>query len=239
MNSFVREYAFIVMKFSAPLLLGLAVSVFATAQTATPSQPLTTAPSSPTTTSGDVGLLLTRIEQETQGLNTDLSKLRIEKWKADSSAKQQAMENATSIQRNITAALPELVGAVRSAPQSLAANFKLYRNVNALYDVVANLAESTGAFGRREEYADISPHVAALDDLRRSYADSLLQMAANADNTIIAAQRAQAAAAAAAQAPPPKKVIVEDTEPATAAKKKKKTKKSTASSSSAGTSTPQ
>jgi hypothetical protein len=170
-------------------------------------------------------------------LNADLSKLRIEKWKADSSAKQQALENATSIQRNITAALPELVGAVRSAPQSLAANFKLYRNVNALYDVVASLAESTGAFGRREEYADISPHAAALDDLRRSYADSLQQMAANADNTIVTAQRAQAAAAA--QAPPPKKVIVDDNEPTTTAKKKKKTKKATASSSSAGTSTPQ
>ena len=225
------------MKFFPPLLLVFAVCVFTTAQTATSSQPLTTAPSSPTTTSGDVGLLLTRIEQETQGLNADLSKLRIEKWKADSSAKQQALENATSIQRNITAALPELVGAVRSAPQSLAANFKLYRNVNALYDVVANLAESTGAFGRREEYAGISPHVAALDDLRRSYADSLQQMAANADNTIIAAQRAQAAAAA--QAPPPKKVIVDDNEPTTMAQKKKKTKKATASSSSAGTSTPQ
>jgi hypothetical protein len=238
MNSFVREYAFIVMKFSPPLLLSFAVSVFSTGQTATPSQPLTTATASPTATSGDVGLLLTRIEQETRGLNTDLSKLHIEKWKTDSSAKQQAMENATSIQRNITAALPELIGAVRSAPQSLAANFKLYRNVNALYDVVANLAESTGAFGRREEYAGISPHAAALDDLRRSYADSLLQMATNADNTIVAAQRAQAAAAAQAP-PPPKKVIVDEDDSATAARKKKKAKKSTASSSSAGTSTPQ
>ena len=238
MNSFVREYAFIVMKFSAPLLLGFAVSVFSTGQTTTPSQPLTTTTSSPTTTSGDVGLLLTRIEQETRGLNTDLSKLHIEKWKTDSSAKQQATENATSIQRNITAALPELVGAVRSAPQSLAANFKLYRNVNALYDVVANLAESTGAFGRREEYAGISPHVAALDDLRRGYADSLLQMATNADNTIVAAQRAQAAAAA-QPPPPPKKVIVDEDDSATAARKKKKARKSTASSSSAGTSTPQ
>jgi hypothetical protein len=209
------------------------------AQTPSPAQPLTTAsPSS--TTSGDVGTLLTRIEQETQGLNIDLHNLHVDKWKADSQTKQQAEENAASIRRNITAALPELISAVRSSPQSLSANFKLYRNLNALYDVVANLAESAGAFGKHEEYGAIAPHVDALDEVRRSYADLMQQMSANADDRIAAAQKAQAAAAAAAAQTPPKKIIVDDTAPpAPAPTKKKKPKKSTASSSSAGTSTPQ
>jgi hypothetical protein len=180
-------------------------------------------------------MVLTRIEQETQGLNLDLGNLRVEKWKADSQVKQQATENAASIRRNITAALPEVIGAVRSSPQSLAANFKLYRNLNALYDVVSNLAESAGAFGKRDEYATIAPHVAALDEIRHSYTDLLQQMSANADDRIAAAQRAQAAAATQM---PPKKIIVDDTEPPPPTKKKK-TKKSAASSSSAGTSTPQ
>jgi hypothetical protein len=171
-------------------------------------------------------------------LNIDLHNLHVDRWKADSQAKQQAAENAASIRRNITAALPELLSAVRSSPQSLAANFKLYRNLNAIYDVVANLAESTGAFGKREEYGTIGPHVDALDEIRRSYGDSLQQMSANADDRIAAAQKAQAAAAAAAAQTPPKKIIVDDTQPAPATKKKK-TKKSTASSSSVGTSTPQ
>lgn len=228
------------MKFFSRLVLAATISASAMAQAPSPVQPLTTAsPSS--TTSGDVGTLLTRIEQETQGLNLDLANLHVEKWKADSQVKREATENVASIRRNITAALPELVRAVRSSPQSLSANFKLYRNLNALYDVVANLAESDGAFGKRDEYATIAPHVTALDEIRRSYGDSLQQMSANADDHIAAAQKAQAAAdaaAAAAAKTPPKKIIVDDTEPATPAKKKK-TKKSIANSSSAGTSTPQ
>jgi hypothetical protein len=175
----------------------------------------------------DPGSLLSRIQQETLGLNADLGKLRIEKWKTDSSTKAQASDNVESIQRNITNALPGLISAVRSAPQSLGANFKLYRNINALYDVLANLAESAGAFGKREEYEVIAPHVAAIDDDRRAYGDLLAQMTASADSRIAAYQ--QAAAQAAAQ--PPKKIIIDDTEPVPAPIKKKSRKKSATSSS--------
>jgi hypothetical protein len=170
--------------------------------------------------------LLSRIQQETLGLSADLGKLRIDKWKADSSTKSQATDNAESIQRNITNALPGLISAVRSAPQSLGANFKLYRNVSALYDVLANLAESAGAFGKREEYEVIAPHVAAIDDDRRAYGDLLAQMTASADSRIAAFQLAAAQAAA----QPPKKIIVDDTEPAPTPKKKSR-KKSTTSAS--------
>ena len=79
----------------------------------------------------------------------------------DSSTKHQASENIGSIQRNVTAALPALIAAVHTAPQSLAANFKLYRNLNALYDVVASVSESAGAFGKREEY-DLMAHMPPL-----------------------------------------------------------------------------
>jgi len=186
--------------------------------------------------SGNVNILLTQIQRESQGLNMDVGKLRTDKWKTDTSDKQQASENATSIQRNVTAALPGLIAAVSAAPQSLAANFKLYRNLNALYDVVASLGESAGAFGKHEEYQMIAAHVSALDDLRRNYADALQQMTATADDRLAtAAQQAQAAAAAAKQ--PPKKIVVDDSEPTPAAKKRK-LKKTTANGSSTATSAP-
>lgn len=221
------------------LLLVLALRVLVAAQ----NQPLAApaqgnASSVAQANSPDVAPLLAKIEQETQGLNAEVGKLRIDKWKVDSATRLQASENASSIQRNISAALPELISAVRSAPQSLAANFKLYRNLNALYDVVSGLGESVGAFGKREEFDAIAPHVAALDDSRRSYADYVQQMAASADNRIADAQQAlaRAAAAAAAQAPP-KKIVVDDEEP-TPPPKKKKVKKATPTSTSDGTSTP-
>jgi hypothetical protein len=183
---------------------------------------------------GDVSGLLNRIEQETQGLSADVGKLRIDKWKTDSASKAQATENATSIQRNISNALPGLISAVRSAPQSLAANFKLYRNLNALYEVVSSLAESAGAFGKREEYELIGPHVGAIDDDRRGYGDYLAQMTASADGRIAAAE--QAARAAAQQ--PPKKIVIDDNEPAPAPVKKKPRKKAATGSSSSAASTP-
>ena len=221
-----------VMKLLARLVLVLTMSSLGLAQTSYPPAPQANAVSSPTSP-GDFGMLLTKIEQETQGLNTDVGKLRIEKWKADSASKYQATENAASIQRSITSALPALIAAVRAAPQSLSANFKLYRTVNALYDVLASLDESAGAFGKREEYDTLAPHVAALDDSRRSYGDFLQTMAATADNRIAMAQQAQAIAAQ----QPPKKIVVDDSE-ATPLVQKKKTRKKVASSSSSATSSP-
>ena len=228
------------------LLAMIAMSALAPAQTSYPPGPYppashppaapasAVAPSNP----GDLGTMLQRIEQETGGLNSDVGKLRVERWKIDSATKHQTSENIGSIQRNISAALPALITAVRTSPQSLAANFKLYRNLNALYDVVASVSESAGAFGRREEYDLMSPHAAALDEDRRNYGEYLQQMTATADDRLAAAERAQAAAVAAQQQAPPKKIIVDDDEPVAPPKKKKAAKKTAGTSSTTGTSAP-
>lgn len=235
------------------LLSTMVVSVLAWAQSSYPpgnppisSQP-TSQPPAPTpaparvvvpSNPGDLNTMLERIEQEATALNSDVGKLRVERWKIDSATKHQTSENIGSIQRNITGALPGLMTAVRTTPQSLAANFKLYRNLNALYDVVASVSESTGAFGKREEYDLMAPHASALDEDRRNYGEYLQQMTATADDRIAAAEREKAAAIAAAQQQvPPKKIIVDDNEPAAAPPKKKKpVKKSAATSSNASTS---
>jgi len=221
------------MKLLVRLLLIAVVALLSQAQTPASPVPANTVPAAQSVP--DPGTLLGRIQQETLGLSADIGKLRIDKWKADSASKSQAMDNADSIQRNITNALPGLISAVRSAPQSLAANFKLYRNLNALYDVLASLGESAGAFGKREEYEVIAPHVGAIDDDRRAYGDLLAQMTASADSRIAAYQQAAAQAAA---APPPKKIIVDDTEPTPPPKKKSRKKSSSSSASKSTSSSP-
>src|SRR5664279_2533382 len=70
---------------------------------------------------------LDRLQAASSQANLDLGHMRIEKWRADNDSKRQAQSNADSIQRNLTTALPGLIGNVRSAPQDLAAEFKLYR----------------------------------------------------------------------------------------------------------------
>ena len=168
----------------------------------------------------DSSAILSHLEQESQAITQDLGRLRIDKWKADSATKQQANNNALSIQRNLTAALPGMIQQVRTNPQSLATNFKLYRNVNALYEVLAVLAESAGAFGGKSEYQALGPHVSAIDDIRRNYAEALENMAAQQDAQLAAAR---AAATQAATPPPaPQKVIVDDTPPPTKKAPKKK-----------------
>ena len=219
------------------LLVIVAVSCSGFAQLQSPAPAANTGAPAPAREPDVIGLL-NKIEQETKGLEADVGKLRIEKWKADSASKYQATEGAASIQRNISNALPGLIAEARANPQSLAANFKLYRNLNALHEVLASLAESAGAFGKREEYEMVAPHLAALDDDRRAFADSLVQMTTAADQRIAAADQAARAAAAAAAQQPPKKIVVDDTEPGpTAQKKKPKKKPAIPSSASASTST--
>src|SRR6266496_3225079 len=73
--------------------------------------------------------ILGQLRQTAQNMQSDLGKMRIEKWKADSSNKRQAQANVDSIQRNLQAALPEIMKQLDAAPEDLAASFKLYRNV--------------------------------------------------------------------------------------------------------------
>jgi hypothetical protein len=170
----------------------------------------------------DFGSTLPQLQQVVDNTRVDLARLRIEKWKADSSYKKQAESDAESLQRNLTQALPTLVGEVRANPGSLAAVFKLYRNVNALYDVMASLTESAGAFGPKEEYQSLSSDTANLDTMRRTFADKLELMAAAKDREITRLQAQARSAATSGTATPAKKIIVDDTEPAKPAAKKKK-----------------
>src|SRR5437879_6356027 len=129
----------------------------------------------PTTQAGPIAVdlqnTLAKIDQTAQAAALDVAKLRIEKWKADSRDKQQLQANADSLQRNITTALPTLTAAVRSAPQDVAANFKLYRNLNALNDVLRTLTESAGAIGPKQDFQALAEYGQAFDECRRSLGD--------------------------------------------------------------------
>ena len=168
--------------------------------------------------------------------NSAIAYMRIEKWKADANSKQQAQSNADSIQRNLTQALPALIGAVRSAPQDMNAEFKLYRNLNVLYDVFVSLTESAGAFGPRGDYDALARQLGVIDSVRRSLADSLENLTASTQSELNQLRTQVQTLQQRAATPPPalKKVIVDDTEPAkkTTTHKKKPAPSSTQNSGS-------
>lgn len=182
---------------------------------------------------------LDRLQAASTDTNSEISKLRIEKWKADGGSKQQAQSNAQSIQRNLSSALPGMISAVRSAPQDLGAEFKLYRNLNALYDVMSSLTESAGAFGPKNDYEALAKQLEVFDTARRNIGDALEQLTASTQSQLDQLRTQVRTMQTAAAAAPPKKTVVDDTEPVkkTSTTHKKKTTTPPANNAGTGTAT--
>jgi HPt (histidine-containing phosphotransfer) domain-containing protein len=175
---------------------------------------------------------LDRLQTSASQATVDLGALRINKWRADGESKRQAQANADSLQRNLTSALPGLIDAVRSAPQDLNAEFKLYRNLNALYDVFASLTEATGAFGPKGDYEALAQQLNTIDSVRLKLGDALEQLTSTTQSELNQLRSQIHTYQKASAAPPPKKVVVEDTEPQKKTVHKKKKPAASASSSS-------
>jgi prophage DNA circulation protein len=169
--------------------------------------------------------ILGPLEDASKNTQGDLSKLRIERWKADKNTKQQALSNVDSIQRNLQGALPEMIAQLRSAPEDLPKTFKLYRNLDALYDVMGNVVELTGAFGSKGELQALENNLSAFEETRKKMAERIETLSAAKEAEIVRLHADLKAAQAAVPAEPPKKVVVDDTEPPKKPTAKKKSTK--------------
>ncbi len=169
--------------------------------------------------------ILAQVKQTSASIEADLSKTRIEKWKTDGGTKRQTQANVDSIHRNLQSALPEMLSQIGNSPEDLAASFKLYRNLDALYDVFGSVVESAGAFGSKDEFQSLSNDMNGLESERRAFGERM-QKLASAKEEELGHLRAQVKTLSAAPPPPPKKIIVDDTEtPRKPAGKKKTTAK--------------
>jgi hypothetical protein len=166
--------------------------------------------------------LLAQLESTSKATQDNLTKIRIEKWKTDGSTKKQTLGNVDSIQRNLQSALPEIIGQVRNSPEDLPATFRLYRNLDALYDVMTSVAESAGAFGPKDDFQSLSNDLSSFEGTRRQLADRIANLAAAKEQEIV---RLRSDLKTAQAATPPKKTVVDDEEPAKKPVKKKTTTK--------------
>lgn len=185
----------------------------AVAQVEPASEQTVTAPVSYASLS-QVSTLLSRLEQQSQTTQLDLAKLRIDHWKTDSGSKKQSLSNAESVTRNLHDGLPGIIGEVRSAPDSLVSTFKLYRNLDALYDVLGAVVESAGAFGSKDEFQALENDLSAIESSRRSFADRM-ETLAGAKEVELTKLRSQIHSAQQASVSPSgvKKVVVDDNQP--------------------------
>jgi hypothetical protein len=181
--------------------------------------------------------IVTQLQQTAQSMQSNLARTRIEKWKTDASTKQQTLSNVQSLQRNLQSALPEIISQLNNSPEDVSVSFKLYRNLDALYDVFSSVVESAGAFGSKDEFNSLGNDMTGLETARRTFGERVQKLTASKEEELIRL-RAQIKTMSAAPPPPPKKIVVDDTEPAKKPAVKKKTTKPKATDAPPSSSTP-
>ena len=181
---------------------------------------------------------LDRLQSAASQANADIARMHIDKWKADNETKQESQTNAGSLQRNLTSALPVLISAVRTAPQDLTAGFKLYRNLNALYDVLTSFTETAGAFGPKSDYDALAQQLNTIDTARRELGDRLESQTAQTQVELNQLRtQVRTLQQAAVPPPPPKKVVVDNADTGKKPAHKKKPAADAASEPNSGSST--
>src|SRR5262249_1168173 len=143
---------------------------------------------------------------------------------------------ANSLQKNISSAMPGLINDVQSSKGGALSTFKLYDNINVLYEFLSGLTDAAGAMGKREEYEPLPADAAAIDTARQKPATYVEQAVGRLET----ASRTPAPSAA-TQPPkatpvPGKKVVIDDED--TPKPKKKSPAKSTNKKTSAPSASP-
>jgi len=207
----------------AGCFLALLAPAAANAQTPTNDRPSPV----PYASVSELNNILAQVRDVAQSIDGDLAKTRVDRWKADAATKRDAQANVESIRRNVQSALPEIITQVNNAPEDLAASFKLYRNLDALFDVFGPVAESAGAFGSKDEYQNLSNDLNALQSARHALGDRMQNLASNKESELTRLRNQIKILQAATPPEPPKKVIIDDTEPPKKPAKKKSAKPTT------------
>jgi len=213
------------MAFAAIMILLFCAGPGAMAQPQTPASPN---PQRQAPAQGpDLNAIVLQVQQATSSASVNIGKLRIEKWKTDAGQKQQLQQIADSLQKNIANAMPGLINDVSGSKGSALTSFKLYHNLNVLYEFLSGLADAAGSLGKREEYEPLATDAAAIDTARQNLSSYIEQTVGKLES----ANRPPPAGTNPAQSHQPgtvvpgRKVVVIDEDQAPQKKRAKSTKK--------------
>ena len=149
-----------------------------------------------------------------------VASLNVPRWKVPSATRANVQQDVASMQRDLTATLPGLLVEAEAAtgPGVLSPSFAVFRNLDALYDVLLRITETAALANAEADAAGLESARADLEDGRGRLGLWLTQAITAQD-----ARLAQAPAAAAHAAPPasPSKVVVTDGPENTKPRKKK------------------
>ena len=124
----------------------------------------------------DLNSALISLDRVSQATQSDIANMHVENWKSGwkpgfmkgNSHQAEAQQAATSLQRNLRYALPELIHNVQSSRGSMSTTFKLYDDVSLVCEAVDSLINASEAAGKKNEAAPLLDDYAALAKVRRS-----------------------------------------------------------------------
>ncbi len=129
-------------------------------------------------------------------LRQSLSGVRLDKWKAPGPVREETNGNIGSIARDLDGTLPGLLMTADAAPGTVSKNLPVFRNVDALYDVLLRIVETADLAAPDPETQTLHAALTSLDSARRSLGDAI--EAAAVDNEQQLGQARQRAATQAA-----------------------------------------
>ena len=135
-------------------------------------------------------------------LHTALGQMALDKWKASPAIRTEADGNLRSVQRDLASTLPPLLAAADAAPDSAARTLPVYRNLDALYDVVLRLDAAGRLSAPGNQVSALDQALASLSDARRALGDQIQAGAEGEEARIIHLQAALKAVPPPAPPPP-------------------------------------
>jgi len=163
-------------------------------------QPADTAPD-PSPAPASAGQIGATLRPSVQLVKEALGSLNIDKWKASSAIKNEADANVQSIQRDLDQTLPGLGTTADAAPGSPAKAIPVFRNIDALYDVMLRLDAAGRLAAPKDQVGALDDALASIASARRTLGDQLQANADAQDQRMVRLQQAAARPAPAAPAP--------------------------------------
>jgi hypothetical protein len=135
-----------------------------------------------------------------QTLQQALAIAHPEKWKAPSAITTESVTDIGSLQRDLEQTLPPLVTTSDANPNSVSQLLPTYRNVEALYDVLVRVTQTSVLAAPPQQSTAFQQATVTLQQARRDFGDLLTADAQSQDRRV---HDAQTRLASLQSAPPP------------------------------------
>ncbi len=125
-----------------------------------------------------------------------VSALNISRWKAPGQVKSAAQQDTGSIQRDLSDTLPGLLSKADAAPTTVPPAFVVFRNIDALYDVLLRVSQTASLAAPQGESDALFSSLNKLEAARSQLGDAILSASQQREDQVVKLEAAVRAAAA-------------------------------------------